>query len=225
MLMLAAGLLGAVLAGSMVDFASLLDDDDLDDSFDEFDADDPAVAAAMVPADEFLTMHAGGMPQDVVANAPETDGADAEDVVVPFLPAGDAPDDIPQGGNGGDWLDGDDEDDAVLRDYLNHGAADDRLALADDDMGTGDAGADNFHLAPNPGGPAPLVPDYDPAEDRLVLNYDTRFGAPPSIAVAPDPTDPANAIVFADGLAVGLVQGGAGITASMIALQPLPVAA
>jgi hypothetical protein len=89
----------------------------------------------------------------------------------------------------------------------------------------GGEGADTFAFAQNPAGPAPTVGDFDPAADRLVLSYDPAAGPAPSIAIAPDPSDAANAVVFADGQAVAIVLNGAGLTPDMIQLEPIPRAA
>lgn len=140
---------------------------------------------------------------DPAAECPEGDlldltaGAQDGDVF-----AGAGPEDDAEGG----WLAG--ADDAALRDYLDHNGE-----------------TDSFVFGPNPDGPAPMITGFDAAAGRLVLSYDPAAGAEPSIAVAPDPADPGNVIVFADGLAVGLVRGGAGVTAAMIAREPVLAAA
>ena len=136
---------------------------------------------------------------------------------------GDAGNDVLHGGGDGDG-DGDWADDPI-RDYLNGGSGSDTLHLGADDWGSGGDGADLFMLAPNPAGPAPTVADFNPAEDALVLRYDDACGAAPKISVAPAPDDGASVIVFADGHAVAVVLGAAGLTADMVILQPFGGAA
>lgn len=240
MLMLATGVLGALLAGAMFDFTTLVDDDGIDpaDAGDDFDA-----ADTVMSLDDMLNpgadADAGGweglpaMAEDEAGwnwavwpeNGPENGFADGTDDTA-------AAADAEVSAALGDWLDGrtggGTEDDAALNAYLNGDMGDDLPELLAEDEGTGDTDYEDAATAPfgpNPDGPAPVIPDYDPAGDGLVLSYDASAGPPPDIAVAPDPNDAANSIVFADGLAVGLVQGGAGITPDMIALTPLAAAA
>lgn len=129
--------------------------------------------------------------------------------------AGDAGADTLDGGAGRDTLFGGD----AWVDFLNGGDGDDVLSLGAGDYGTGQAGADQFALADyGPGSLPARIMDYDGAEDEIVVMYDP--------AVHPDPTVTTAAVegsddvsVLLDGVAVAVVQGGAGLMAADIRLM------
>lgn len=67
-------------------------------------------------------------------------------------------------------------------------------------------------------GALPLIAGFDPRSQRLVLCYNAADGRP-AITVAPDPEGLGNGIVFADGRAVAVIGGGAGMSPARIELE------
>ena len=128
--------------------------------------------------------------------------------------------DTQDGGNGNDTLYGAfPEGDDYAEDYLNGGDGDDTLVLGAGDHGSGDAGADVFDLSQWLGeGGFATITDYDAAEDRIVVVYDAVFHPQPQLTLAPvDGTEDVQ--ILLDGQAVGLVSGGAGLSAEDILLR------
>ena len=72
-------------------------------------------------------------------------------------------------------------------------------------------------------GALPLIASFDPRNQRLVLSY-IPAGGRPMVTVAPDPDGLGNGIVFADGRAIAVIGGGAGMSPTRIELEPAAVA-
>lgn len=138
-------------------------------------------------------------------------------------------DDLAFGGEGSDTLDGDDGDDTLWGgrrnaddgtvDFLNGGAGDDLLHLGAGDYGNGGAGADTFELQDIAvGDPVAQITDFDPAEDRLVLLYDSQTHATPEVSIVTEEGSQ-DATVMLDGVPVARVLGGAGLSAADVTLK------
>jgi hypothetical protein len=87
------------------------------------------------------------------------------------------------------------------------------------DYGTGQAGADRFELADyGPGAEPARITDYDGAEDQIMVMYDPLVHPSPSVTTeAVEGSDDVS--VLLDGIAVAVVQGGAGLAAGDIRLM------
>lgn len=108
-------------------------------------------------------------------------------------------------------------------DLIDGGTGNDTLYFGFDDTVTGGTGADSFVTTDAIAGDnAPVITDFDNAEDALIVS--TAAGAPPSIAIAYSPGATAtegDATVLLDGVAVSVVQGvGTGFTAANVQLNP-----
>lgn len=115
---------------------------------------------------------------------------------------GDAGDDSLMGEAGADSLDG-----GAGADMLDGGDGDDILRLTPDDRVTGGAGADVFRLdgTPDASGSPPVVTDFEPGVDHLVIEIDGTT-EPPRIGI--DSTSHEGmTLVSADGVAVAMLQG------------------
>ena len=132
---------------------------------------------------------------------------------------GGADTDLLQGGYGNDTLNGHDDGAATL-DYLNGGDGDDVMQLGGSDMGYGAAGADTFALDGQATGVA-TISDYNPAEDRIQVEYDAATHPDPTLSVETDGADPTSALILLDGMVLAHVVGGAGLAASDIDLTPM----
>lgn len=121
----------------------------------------------------------------------------------------DAGNDEIDGGAGNDTLSGGDG-----TDMLNGGAGDDVLAAGTAGYVTGGEGADSFHLQ---AGGLVTVTDYDGAEDRLLVVYDSALHPSAALTVQDDGAD---AVIRLDGVAIARVTEGAGLSAQDVILQP-----
>lgn len=131
---------------------------------------------------------------------------------------GGADTDLLQGGYGNDTMNGH-EDGAATLDYLNGGDGDDLMQLGGSDMGFGATGADTFALD-GQATDAATITDYNPAEDRIQVEYDAVAHPDPTLSVETDGTDPTSALIMLDGVVLAHVVGGAGLSASDIDLLP-----
>jgi Ca2+-binding RTX toxin-like protein len=142
------------------------------------------------------------------------------------------------GGEGADQVDGGAGADTLagagpglvdaFPDTLSGGEGDDALSLGRGDLGHGGEGADRFVLEAWPEAPegeVARIADYDPAQDEIVLLYDSAAHPDPLVSVQTD-DDTGLATVLVDGLPVAEVAGGAGLTPDAIRLVPaMPQAA
>lgn len=127
---------------------------------------------------------------------------------------GEAGDDSLMGEAGADSLDG-----GAGADTLDGGEGDDILRLAPEDRVTGGAGADVFRLdgTPDASGSPPVVTDFEPGVDHLVIEIDGTT-EPPRIGI--DSTSHAGmTLVSADGVAVAMLQGTEALSLSDILLD------
>lgn len=139
-------------------------------------------------------------------------------------------DDLAIGGAGTDEVDGGDGDDTLwggqpdtedgAADFLNGGVGQDQLHLGAGDHASGGTGADAFVMqGAQSGDPVAQITDYDAAEDRLVLQYDSALHDRPQVTIQSEPGSP-DATILLDGVAVAHVLGGAGLSAADVQLQP-----
>lgn len=151
----------------------------------------------------------GGMGDDTL------DGGEGDDLL-----DGGMGSDTQDGGAGNDTLYGAfPEGDDYADDFLNGGDGDDTLVLGTGDHGSGGAGADIFDLSQWLGeGGFATITDYDAAEDRIVVVYDSAFHPQPQLTLAQvEGTEDVQ--ILLDGQAVGLVTGGVGLSAEDILLR------
>ena len=103
-------------------------------------------------------------------------------------------------------------------DTLAGGEGDDMLFVGAADVATGGAGADTFHITVDDDyedRPVPTITDFNGRVDSIVVVFDVNV--PVSEVTVEQAGD--DAIVLADGVRVGLIEGGAGsVTADMISL-------
>lgn len=112
-------------------------------------------------------------------------------------------------------------------DHLYGGTGKDKLFLGSDDVGTGGAGADQFHVSwdVEHGHPAQIT-DYNPAQDKIYVEYTTNHADDAMTAIKPEEmtitTAPmeggAGTSIFINGEAIANVLGAANLHASDIAL-------
>ena len=122
------------------------------------------------------------------------------------------------GGAGNDILIGG-IDAGAGQNFLNGGEGDDVLVGGGTDVLHGGPGADRFVLGDWIGpGERVTIMDYMPGEDRIQLLIDPALHPEPELTVAPDPEDPANAVIRLDGEEIGLVLDAAGLRAEDIDL-------
>ncbi|NCO17021.1 MAG: calcium-binding protein, partial [Alphaproteobacteria bacterium] len=136
--------------------------------------------------------------------------------------------DILHGDQGSDTLDGDFGNDTLIGhdagaadtevDFLNGGEGDDLLIVGNGDYASGNQGADTFALGDwLDQGEFARIQDYDPAEDQIVVVYDALVHPDPVLTLEQqDGSD--DVTVLLDGLPLGLIAGGAGLTADAIQL-------
>lgn len=136
--------------------------------------------------------------------------------------------DVLQGDQGSDTLDGDFGNDTLIGhgagvadpevDFLNGGEGDDLLIVGNGDYASGNQGADTFALGDWLGqDDFAKIQDYDPAEDQIMVVYDALAHPDPMITLEQqDGSD--DVTVLLDGLPLGLIAGGAGLTADAIRL-------
>lgn len=136
--------------------------------------------------------------------------------------------DVLHGDQGSDTLDGDFGNDTLIGhetgvadpevDFLNGGEGDDLLIVGNGDYASGNQGADTFALGDWLGqGEFAQIQDYDPAEDQIVVVYDAVAHPDPVLTLEQeDGSD--DVTVLLDGLPLGLIAGGAGLTADAIQL-------
>jgi len=84
------------------------------------------------------------------------------------------------GGSGDDRLIGSDD---ALRDFLNGGTGNDTLQMGADDWATGDEGHDEFAIASGASGAT--IEDFDPALDRIVVDYNPADHPDPQLSLEP----------------------------------------
>jgi Ca2+-binding RTX toxin-like protein len=102
-------------------------------------------------------------------------------------------------------------------DILNGGEGDDILHLGAGDYGHGGAGADSFTLQDfGPGAPLMQITDFDPAEDDLVVIYDSALHPDPQLSL----TEGNGAtLLLLDGVPLASLTAGANIDLAAIRLQ------
>ena len=158
----------------------------------------------------------GGTGQDQLA------GGAGDDTVL-----GGEGDDLVSGGTGADEVDGGAGHDTLWGaapgaadtdvDILNGGDGDDTLHLGAGDYGHGGAGADSFTLQDfGPGAPLMQITDFDPAEDDLVVIYDSALHPDPQLSL----TEGNGAtLLLLDGVPLASLTAGASIDLAAIRLQ------
>ena len=102
------------------------------------------------------------------------------------------------------------------------GDGDDHLFLGQGDAGIGGAGADTFesgsYIAED--ADAPVVTDFDPAEDRVQISVDLEATPDPEIAVV-DFADGTGADVVVDGTTVLRINGAQGLDPDSILVRDM----
>ena len=158
----------------------------------------------------------GGTGQDQLA------GGAGDDTVL-----GGEGNDLVFGGTGTDEVDGGAGNDTLWGaapgvtdtdvDILNGGEGDDTLHLGAGDYGHGGAGADSFTLQDfGPGAPLMQITDFDPAEDDLVVIYDSALHPDPQLSL----TEGNGAtLLLLDGVPLASLTAGANIDLAAIRLQ------
>ncbi len=150
---------------------------------------------------------------------------------------GDDGNDILTGSDGNDSLDGGSGDDQLYGDLpslqgerddgsdtLIGGEGDDSLHVAGGDQAEGGEGADSFFLYdPTSDGSTGQITDFNASEDMIAVFY-----SPQADPVTGDPVDPVvsvtvtgdgtGAVLSLNGVAIGTITGGQGLTADDIAL-------
>lgn len=159
-------------------------------------------------------MH-GGQDDDTLHGGKGDDalhGSDGDDTL-----AGGAGQDTLFGGVGDDTLTG--ADDGNTSDFLNGGGGNDTILAGAGDVVTGGDGADTIGLDHRiaGAGTADLM-DFDPAEDRLLVIWDTTGNPDPDIEVLDDPDDPGLSHIVIDGIEIALVRGGGVVSVDDILL-------
>lgn len=112
-------------------------------------------------------------------------------------------------------------------DHLYGGTGKDHLFLGSDDVGTGGAGSDQFHVSwdVEHGHPAQIT-DYNPAHDKIYVEYTTNHADDQMTAIKPEEMkvttapmkDGAGTSIFINGEAIANVLGAANLHASDISL-------
>ena len=131
-------------------------------------------------------------------------------------------DDLAIGGTGADEVDGGDGDDVLWGgqpdvddaavDFVNGGAGGDQLYLGAGDYGSGGTGADAFVVQGLlAGDPVARITDYDAAEDRLVLQYDSAVHDRPLVTIQTEDGS-SDSTILLDGVEVAYVIGAAGLS-------------
>ena len=158
----------------------------------------------------------GGMGHDSLAGEGGNDtltGGEGDDHVT----GGTGADEV-EGGAGNDTLWGADPtgDDGAV-DFLNGGAGDDRLHLGAGDYGHGGEGTDTFTLQDfGPGAALAQITDFNPAEDDLVVIYDSTLHPDPQLSLQ---ETAGNTLLLLDGVPLASLTAGAGVDLSAIRLQ------
>lgn len=102
-------------------------------------------------------------------------------------------------------------------DILNGGDGDDTLHLGAGDYGHGGAGADSFTLQDfGPGAPLMQITDFDPAEDELVVLYDSTLHPEPALTLQ---TGPSATLLLLDGVPLASLTNSATVDLAAIRLQ------
>jgi Ca2+-binding RTX toxin-like protein len=102
-------------------------------------------------------------------------------------------------------------------DILNGGEGDDTLHLGAGDYGHGGAGADSFTLQDfGPGAPLMQITDFDPAEDDLVVIYDSALHPDPQLSLT---AGNGATLLLLDGVPLASLTAGANIDLAAIRLQ------
>ncbi|SFD74167.1 calcium-binding protein [Roseivivax sediminis] len=158
----------------------------------------------------------GGLGDDVLRGGAGTDalhGREGADTI-----AGGAGADTLMGGAGDDLLE-DRGPGSGEGDFLNGHGGNDTLMPGAGDIASGGTGADTFALGSRAVGDPAELTDFDPAEDKLVVLYE-ETGAPPDVALAPDPDNPAMVRLLLDGAAVATLAAADAPPLDAIALVP-----
>jgi hypothetical protein len=128
---------------------------------------------------------------------------------------------VRNGGNFANRLCGDEEtDEAILLAYLEGRHRDNLKSFDGEALETEGDSEEGFIFGPNPHGPAPMIEEFNALEDQLELSYDPNDGQAPEIRISPDPRNDGDGVVFANGLAVAVIRGGAELTPDMVRLVP-----
>ncbi len=136
-------------------------------------------------------------------------------------------DDLVSGGTGADEVDGGAGNDTLWGaapgvndtevDILNGGDGDDILHLGAGDYGHGGDGADSFTLQDfGPGAPLVQITDFNPAEDELVVLYDSTLHPDPALTLQ---TGPDATLLLLDGVPLANLTNGATVDLAAIRLQ------
>jgi Ca2+-binding RTX toxin-like protein len=115
-------------------------------------------------------------------------------------------------------LDADGQDQSG-QNFLNGGAGDDVLVAGNGDYMNGGSGADQFTL----GGwlqSAATIVDYQPGDDRIVLQYDPARLPEPDLSIAFAPDDLATAQIWLNGQMIAQVVNAPGLSVTDIGLVP-----
>ncbi|MBM3614260.1 MAG: calcium-binding protein [Alphaproteobacteria bacterium] len=121
-----------------------------------------------------------------------------------------------EGGNDTLWGADPTGDDGAV-DFLNGGAGDDRLHLGAGDCGHGGEGIDTFTLQDfGPGAALAQITDFNPAEDDLVVIYDSTLHPDPQLSLQ---ETAGNKLLLLDGVPLASLTAGAGVDLSAIRLQ------
>lgn len=142
-----------------------------------------------------------------------------------------AGDDTLRGGAGDDTLSSLPADGEAARDgqdLLDGGAGDDVLVMSDLDVATGGEGADVFAFGPGVapleetgGDDAPVIEDFDPDEDALVVVWDDYASdTPPELSLDADEEDPNVTRLLGNGKVLAVVHSDMGVSLDAVALRP-----
>lgn len=120
-------------------------------------------------------------------------------------------DDALYGNDGQDTLDGGEGDDT-----LDGGADDDTLILDDGDLATGGEGADTFQITPDIPDDVPILTDFLPGVDTILVRYDGDTA--PEITFETD-EEAGSTAVFSDGSQILHLEGTTDVTLDDVVLE------
>lgn len=143
--------------------------------------------------------------------------------------AGGSDQDLLQGGAGQDTLDGGAGHDTIWGqspdmpdtevDFLNGGTGDDVLMISRGDIAMGGDGSDSFQLIDiAPDGPVAQISDFNPAEDDLIIYYDSDLHQTPVLTAEPV-AGSQDVTLMLDGVAVAIVRDAAGLSVANVTLR------